>query len=325
MMIHGEMANGATNGAIQEVEETSPASVSPAVPARRNGFPTRLWPLAAVAWLPLLAIPFGALLRSQPTAGRLIATTALTLGYVALYLWLVLRQPFPDAASVAPTIRRRLLLLAMLAAIGLVLYPLFGATMPPWHLFYATIAAGIALPARPAAWMIAAITGTNVIATIVTTGWGDVLSPLVGLPAVGGGAIVVGYLVATLGELRAAREDVARLAVAEERLRFARDLHDLLGHTLSLIALKSELARELTAVAPARAAAEIGDVERAAREALREVRAVVADYRRPTLVGELVAARELLTAAGIASRIVENVGRSRWTSIATWPGRCARG
>src|SRR5262249_47157448 len=89
-------------------------------------------------------------------------------------------------------------------------------------------------------------------------------------------------------------------AVAEERLRIARDLHDLLGQNLSLIALKSELAGRLLATAPERAAAEIGDVERGARTALHEVREAVAGYRQPTLASELHSARDVLAAAGIA-------------------------
>jgi two-component system sensor histidine kinase DesK len=110
-------------------------------------------------------------------------------------------------------------------------------------------------------------------------------------------------LVRTNAELRAAREELARLAVAEERLRFARDLHDLLGHSLSLITLKSELAGRLTTVAPERAASEIRDIEQVARKALREVREAVAGYRHPTLDAELAGARTLLTAAGIACTI----------------------
>ncbi|HWE64973.1 MAG TPA: sensor histidine kinase [Chloroflexota bacterium] len=108
------------------------------------------------------------------------------------------------------------------------------------------------------------------------------------------------WLVATIRELRAAREEVARLAVTEERLRFARELHDLLGHSLSLIALKSELAGHLSAVAPERAAHEMRDVESVARTALQEVRSAVAGYRQPTLASELRAAQEILTAAGIS-------------------------
>lgn len=105
--------------------------------------------------------------------------------------------------------------------------------------------------------------------------------------------------ITTSWELHAAREEIARLAVTTERLRIARDLHDLLGHTLSLIALKSELARRLIEVAPERAAVEIGDVEAVARKALQEVREAVASYRQPTLANELQSASEILAAAGI--------------------------
>jgi len=108
--------------------------------------------------------------------------------------------------------------------------------------------------------------------------------------------------ITTSWELHAAREEIARLAVTAERLRIARDLHDLLGHNLSLIALKSELARRLVQVAPARAIVEIGDVEQVARKALQEVREAVASYRQPTLANELQSASEILTAAGITYR-----------------------
>src|SRR5262249_3539777 len=117
----------------------------------------------------------------------------------------------------------------------------------------------------------------------------------------GGSAVAFRHLTATVAQLRRAREELARGAVNEERLRFARDLHDLLGHSLSTIVLKSELAGRL--VPPGRAAAEIADVQRAARDALQQVRAAVAGYRRPSLVSEIAAARELLAAAGIDARI----------------------
>ncbi|HEU5230449.1 MAG TPA: sensor histidine kinase [Ktedonobacteraceae bacterium] len=106
--------------------------------------------------------------------------------------------------------------------------------------------------------------------------------------------------ITTSWELHEAREEIARLAVTTERLRIARDLHDLLGHNLSLIALKSELARRLIKVAPERAIVEIGDVEAVARTTLQEVREAVASYRQPTLANELQSAREMLAAAGIA-------------------------
>jgi two-component system sensor histidine kinase DesK len=98
--------------------------------------------------------------------------------------------------------------------------------------------------------------------------------------------IGIARLADALRELHAARGELARQAVTEERLRLARDLHDLLGHTLSLIILKSELAGRLLEKEPARAGQEIHEVEREARRALREVREAVAGYRQPTLPSE---------------------------------------
>jgi two-component system sensor histidine kinase DesK len=100
-------------------------------------------------------------------------------------------------------------------------------------------------------------------------------------------------------ELGAARGEIGRLAVADERLRFARDLHDLLGHSLSVVALKSELATRLIADHPDQAAEHVRDIEAVSRRALSEVREAVAGYRRPLLSAELAGARSTLTAAGI--------------------------
>ncbi|GHO71616.1 two-component sensor histidine kinase [Ktedonobacter sp. SOSP1-52] len=118
--------------------------------------------------------------------------------------------------------------------------------------------------------------------------------------------IVVGYVVRAIvwsltirRELRQAREEIARLAVINERLRIARDLHDLLGHSLSLIALKSELAGRLLTMKPERAATEVRDIEQVARATLQEVRQAVTNYRQPTLASEIQGAQEILAAAGI--------------------------
>ena len=100
-------------------------------------------------------------------------------------------------------------------------------------------------------------------------------------------------------QLHEAQDEIARLAAADERLRIARDLHDLLGQKLSFIALKSELARHLVASAPDRAEAEIAEVESTVRSTLQEVREAVAGYRKPDLARELRAAQEILSAAGI--------------------------
>ncbi|HTZ91442.1 MAG TPA: histidine kinase [Streptosporangiaceae bacterium] len=107
----------------------------------------------------------------------------------------------------------------------------------------------------------------------------------------------------TLNRLRRTRAELARAAVAEERLRIARDLHDLLGHSLSLITLKAELAGRVLTADPDRAAKEISELESVARQSLADVRGAVAGFRQPDLAGELVAARQLLDAAGIAAKI----------------------
>jgi two-component system sensor histidine kinase DesK len=104
-------------------------------------------------------------------------------------------------------------------------------------------------------------------------------------------------------ELNQARAELARTAVAHERERFARDLHDLLGHSLSVIAIKAELARRLAPVDGERAAAEVADIETVARQALSEVRDAVSGYRRPALDVELEGARVALEAAGIEAMV----------------------
>jgi two-component system, NarL family, sensor histidine kinase DesK len=104
-------------------------------------------------------------------------------------------------------------------------------------------------------------------------------------------------------KLRLAQAEVERLAKLAERERIARDLHDLLGHTLSVVVLKSELARKLIAQAPERAAAEIAEVERIARDGLAEVRQAVTGYRSSGLAGEIERVRDALTAAGIEATI----------------------
>jgi two-component system, NarL family, sensor histidine kinase DesK len=99
--------------------------------------------------------------------------------------------------------------------------------------------------------------------------------------------------------LLAAHEQSEQLAKIAERERIARDLHNLLGHTLSLIVLKSELASRLTETDPGRAAHEIRDVERISRDALAQVRAAVRGYRSAGFESELRQARETLEAAGV--------------------------
>ncbi len=116
------------------------------------------------------------------------------------------------------------------------------------------------------------------------------------------GAVVIQYSQRQrLSErLAEAHKQTGQLAKVAERERIARDLHDLLGHTLSLIVLKSELASRLSATQPERAAEEIRDVERISRDALAQVRAAVRGYRGLGLEHELKQARATLETAGIA-------------------------
>ena len=120
----------------------------------------------------------------------------------------------------------------------------------------------------------------------------------------------IGLLIMVMRDLRVrndelvqARAELARLAVAAERERFARDLHDLLGHTLSVITLKAELAGRLLPHQPHEAASEVADVEQVARKALSEVREAVSGYHQPTLDGELEGALMALSAAGIEASV----------------------
>jgi two-component system sensor histidine kinase DesK len=109
-------------------------------------------------------------------------------------------------------------------------------------------------------------------------------------------------------ELAAARAEVARLAAENERTRIARDLHDLLGHSLTAITVKAGLARRLSEHGePDRAATEIGEVERLSRRTLADVRAAVAGHREITLANEVATAREVLRAAGILAELPGSV------------------
>jgi two-component system sensor histidine kinase DesK len=194
----------------------------------------------------------------------------------------------------------------VLAALGAIALGLTLLDNKNWiELFiFTAVSMGPSLPSGQAARGVAAVVALMVASSLVL---GVEIGPALQLglqAAVSGFAvIIVVRTVSNERQLRLAQREIARLAVSEERLRFARDLHDLLGHSLSLIALKSELAGRLAAAAPERAAAEMRDVEQVARSALQEVRDAVAGYRQPTLQSELDGAREILTAAGITYRL----------------------
>ncbi|MCB5907722.1 sensor histidine kinase [Streptomyces pinistramenti] len=177
-----------------------------------------------------------------------------------------------------------------------------------WMLMYYAGPPVLALPRRTGAVLVTAVTLAT-IGAATASGLTGYLLVLVG----GGGLLLVplvavafrfsGWSVRHVEELAAARETEARLAVAEERLRFGRDLHDVLGRNLAVVALKSELAAQLARRGREEAVDEMVEVQRIAQESQREIRAVVRGYRTADLHTELVGARSVLEAAGIACRI----------------------
>lgn len=106
---------------------------------------------------------------------------------------------------------------------------------------------------------------------------------------------------AAMNQLRATQDELARMAAEQERGRVARDIHDILGHSLTVITVKAELAGRLAPIDPDRATREIGEVESLARGALADVRATVAGFRGVSVSGELAAARSALESAGIVA------------------------
>jgi two-component system, NarL family, sensor histidine kinase DesK len=159
-------------------------------------------------------------------------------------------------------------------------------------------------------WVLIAGAGVGAAALggAVALASGDGLFEAVALPVV----LVAVIAWATLGmlwswdvaeRLNEARRLAAELAVKDERLRFAADLHDIQGHHLQVIALKGELAARLVEQHPARAAAEMKEVQRLATDALQDTRAVVQGYRRTTLDGEIANATRVMAAADIDARM----------------------
>ena len=134
-------------------------------------------------------------------------------------------------------------------------------------------------------------------------GWPNTLIAIFLMVVIGGGNVFMAEQQRSERQLRRAEEENMALAAVAERERIARDLHDVLGHTLSVIVLKAELAgrllRDSTSPNTAHAAAEIGDVERTARTALAEVREAIGGYRARGLGAEIEAARRTLDAAGV--------------------------
>lgn len=183
-----------------------------------------------------------------------------------------------------------------------IVYSTFNYGASTFFIYAAAFAPGIGPPRR--AWG----TVLGILAVVILTSVLVQPYPYFWLPAgfltlmVGAATINERQVARTNERLRLSQEEVTRLASIAERERIARDLHDVLGHTLSAITVKSQLAARLADRDPGRAAEEIRDVEQISRQALQEVRSAVAGYRAESLAGEIDNARRVLEAAGVELR-----------------------
>ncbi|WP_104816240.1 sensor histidine kinase [Kitasatospora sp. MMS16-BH015] len=165
------------------------------------------------------------------------------------------------------------------------------------------------LPARWA-WTLYGLTGLSMMVYGGIAGMSVVDTVYMGQSTWLSGLVVYGIsrLAELVTVLHETRGELARMAVSNERLRFARDLHDLLGYSLSAISLKSELIRRLLPASPDRAREEVSEVLDISRQALADVRLVASGYREMSLVQECASAREVLRAAEVDAALTVSVG-----------------
>ncbi len=254
---------------------------------------------AGLIWLAFIIFPLvDAVANSGPALGHVLAIVGAAV-FAGVYAWLI----FQWRVNAGRPTRLALVLFVVLLAVATALTV---ADDPGWGFLFTYCAACTWLVAGPPLGFY------GVLVCVVLAG----AATLVGG---GNGGTAIGFVASSAGigllmllmrdlrlrneELSKARAELARLAVAEERERFARDLHDLLGHSLSVIALKAELAGRLLPDRPEEAATEVAEVEGVARKALGEVRDAVSGYRQPTLDGEIDGARMALSAAGIDASV----------------------
>jgi two-component system sensor histidine kinase DesK len=190
--------------------------------------------------------------------------------------------------------------LSLMAALGFAVLPfniaattyvVYAAALVPFALTPGRSATVFVILAVCTAVEMAFITGPG---RLIVGAWSIFLIFMVGV-----GNLFIGDRERQNALIRRSREDVEEMATVAERERIARDLHDLLGHTLSVIALKSELASKLADRDPGRAVAEIREVERVSRDALAEVRIAVEGYKGRGFSGELKHSEQALASAGV--------------------------
>lgn len=258
----------------------------------------RLGRLLMVAFLLILVHRLLAV-ALEMRGSRLLLLAGLVLAIAAVYSWFWLR--------VAGGARDERGVLAAVALTLLVAICVLTVSPETYLFYYPAMVAGAA-----ARWdrslLLVALVAAAAFGTGLLTGAGvtaaadtDIVVALLGVSA-----IAVRRHVATTKRLEAARDEIHRLAARDERLRVARDLHDELGQTLSLIVLKSELA---ALAAPAEERERIDEVTRTARRALRSLRDLVSSFRQPALAEELDSARSLLEASGIECLVESRADR----------------
>ncbi len=254
--------------------------------------------LFTAVWLVYLIQPVTTLFGHHHGALYTGGGLAIVVAFCAIYLSYVPSWPHPLPRAVFGVAA-----LAALAAAACVLYAGTGASTL-W--IFVSSAAGLLVPSRR--WAVRAVIGCGVAyAIFCLAGHVDTTDFVLNLlPVVFVGLAVIGLrrLAEVTNELRQARETVAQLAASEERLRLARDMHDLTGQSLSMITLKSELAARLLRRLPEgpdrdRVRDEIEQVASVSRQTLHDIREAISGYRRPTLAVEIITARTALEAAGI--------------------------
>ena len=190
---------------------------------------------------------------------------------------------------------------------------------------YVAVACVMCLQTRWA-WLVSvAVALTTYAATLWVPGWqrdeGILFGTLVATLAIWGITQAINRNI----EVLSVREENARLALDDERNRFARDLHDILGHSLTVITVKAELANRLIDVDPERARAELGDLERLSRDALTDVRRAVEGYRELTLARRAVPGPDRAVGRRDRGRPAQLHRRGAApTGASSSPGRCAR-
>jgi two-component system sensor histidine kinase DesK len=270
-----------------------------------SGITIPVWRLYQLFWLLIcLFFPLASLVSKPDARLRLAVGCTALLFFAISYTWIMWPHPASRGARSRGQSRFSLLLLVALC-LQVTMFSILDDPAWLWLFLGVSAMAGVLLPMRRAGIVVVLLTALPLLITIFTHGglagidWWWLIALMLLVRALGLDMIGVSRLSSALRELHRARRALARMKVEEERLRLARDLHDLLGQTLSVITLKSELARGLITEDPARCAQELAEIEQVGRMTLREVRKTVAGYRQPRLSSELDGARQLLEAAGI--------------------------